>query len=234
MCDWHWGRSPAYNRTHSGSSPFKQSSKCSKSQGSSACKSQATNDKGPSCGQSSTANSFKYQLVHFNHNAESFITTSTTDQQTLYSRQYSTDVISGCISLGLEVSTAMQQALVDQHGSSTVGHYSYSTAVVQPQYVLDSQCLFIEASTPDWSCTKASLDYGYTCKKEDFHRDLVGIGAQFEARKSFWNLIQESIWMRMRTNLWDGARRVKMAWKVAKWKPLQTRETQILSLINWE
>jgi len=29
------------------------------------------------------------------------------------------------------------------------------------------------------------LDYGYACKKEDFHRDLAGIGAQFEARKSF-------------------------------------------------
>jgi hypothetical protein len=125
--------------------------------------------------------------MYVNDNVELFISESMTGYGTLYHQQYSTNVLSGCTRLGVEVPSSLRQTLIDQHGHSTVRQYSYSTVVAEPQYVLDIQYSVMDASTLARPDTNGLFDCGYATSTENFQGNLVGIGAQFEDRKPFEN-----------------------------------------------
>lgn len=97
-----------------------------------------------------------------------------------YTQQYSTDVLSGCTSLGADVPTNMHQALFDQHGHSTSRQYSYSTIVEEPQPIFESERL-VDDVTVDWLHGESFMTYGYTWRGEELRGDLAGIGSQFKA-----------------------------------------------------
>jgi hypothetical protein len=107
-----------------------------------------------------------------------------TNQQTSQHQQYSTEVLSGCDSLGVDIPTSMHGALLNQHGYSTLREISHSTTVVNFQYSPDSPYLVMDIDTADWSYENSSLDYGCTWRTEDLHGAFAGIGAQFEAPKA--------------------------------------------------
>lgn len=91
------------------------------------------------------------------------------------------NVISGCASLGVDVPMSIYQALVDQHGHSTVGEYLYSAIAADPQYTLESQYLATDGAMADWSYGKSGTDNEHAWRIEGLHGDLAGTGSQFDA-----------------------------------------------------
>ncbi|KAE9365905.1 hypothetical protein N431DRAFT_516801 [Stipitochalara longipes BDJ] len=172
------------NRHSSDKNSSQKHSKPSKSHDSSASNSQSANRTRHSSGHFPPTNSFNYNSVHLNGNIHSYDSDPTKDEQAFYNQQYSTEVISGCTSLGVEVPTSMHQSLVDQHGYSTPGEFSYSTVMISPQYALDSQQVFVDGTAADRLYENDSFAYEYTWKKDDLQGDLAGIGAQFEGPKT--------------------------------------------------
>lgn len=103
-----------------------------------------------------------------------------TNHQPLYAQQYSTDVISGYTSLGVDAPPYTQQALLDQHSHSTAGQYLYSVTVANTNDTPEFQRLVVDCVTEEWLNGESMPTYGYTCRIEDLNGDLTGIGAQFE------------------------------------------------------
>jgi len=103
------------------------------------------------------------------------------NHQPLYAQQYSTDVISGCTSLGVDVPPYMHQALLDQHGHLTAGRYPYSIIVANTNDTPEFQRFVVDGVTAEWLNGESMPTYGYTCRIEGLNGDLTGIGTQFEA-----------------------------------------------------
>jgi hypothetical protein len=131
----------------------------------------------------SSANTIESEPVNIDENSELLFANLVTNQQNFYDQKHSTEVIAACISLGVDVPTSMQQALVDQHGRFKLGGYLSSTDEMDWNRSVGSQSFVEESATADWSWGGSSLDYGYTWRREDFHGDFTGIGAQFETQK---------------------------------------------------
>jgi hypothetical protein len=93
------------------------------------------------------------------------------------SEQFATQVAKGAISLGIDISPALQLSLVDQHGCLIGREPVYATAEEREQFLRGPQSLGIKAS-------EGSESESYQFKYENWgiNRDLAGIGAQFERR----------------------------------------------------
>jgi hypothetical protein len=93
------------------------------------------------------------------------------------SEQFATQVAKGAISIGIDISPALQLSLVDQHGCLIGREPVYSTAEERELFLRGPQSLGIKASE---SSESESCQSKY--ENGGLNRDLAGIGAQFERR----------------------------------------------------
>jgi hypothetical protein len=125
----------------------------------------------------------KSEPVNIDGSYELLFPNLVTNQQNFYDQKHSTEVIAACISLGVDVPTSMQKALVDQHGRFKFGEYPSGTAEMDWHCSVGFQFFVEESAAADCSWGNSSLGYGYTWRREDLHGDFTGIGAQFETQK---------------------------------------------------
>jgi hypothetical protein len=162
---------------------YQEHSKCSSPHGSSGPELLSINKRRGSSRLPSSANRIDPEPVNIDENSELRFANLVTNQQNFYDQKHSTEVLTACISLGVDVPTSMQQALVDQHGRFKFQGYLSFTDEMDWHRSVGSQFFVEESATADWSWGSSSPDYGYTWRREDFHGDFTGIGAQFETEK---------------------------------------------------
>lgn len=91
-------------------------------------------------------------------------------------QQYAAQVLAGAVSLGMDVSPALQLSLADQHGSLRVREPAYPTAEKPTVFLGDTKSINIEIEEETPKRESYLLEY----ENGSLNRDLAGIGAQFE------------------------------------------------------
>lgn len=104
------------------------------------------------------------------------------DYEHYISQQYAAQVAAGAVSLGIDVSPALQLSLADQHGRLRAREPAYSTVGEGAQFLGDSQ-------SGDFGNLKEIPKYepyvalGY--ESDGLNGDLAGVGSQFDSRVSY-------------------------------------------------
>lgn len=98
------------------------------------------------------------------------------------SQQYAAQVAAGAVSLGIDVSPALQLSLADQHGSLKAREPPYSSMKEGAQFVGDSQSQDLGDVEESSQCEpRAAFGYESGC----LNGDLDGIGTQFDSRIAY-------------------------------------------------
>ena len=93
-------------------------------------------------------------------------------------QQYTAQVTAGAVSLGIDVSPALQLSLADQHGGLRAREPTYSTVKEGEQFLGDSQSQDfgdVEETSQSEPCVALGYESG------GVNGDFVGIGSQFDS-----------------------------------------------------